>query len=310
MTEYRTLLSKQIIRSNSLRIIKAIPLIETLTQIFSLEQDEELLHCFPNYDPAERDLEPHLRVHCVQRLYRYFQPLDVHIDIEQRISRIIRQGYISRNPVSMGYGTVPTMLYHAIRERDSDFTKLKEFPERNPFPASATGLTMIGVSGIGKTTAVQKVLSTYPQLIEHSKYKGIDFNHLQIVWLKLDCPHDGSVKGLCTNLFSEFDRLAGENTYEKFASSRNNTVNLMIPRMAMIARRHSLGVLVVDEIQHLSAAKSGGSAEMLNFFVTLVNTIGIPVILIGQIKRCQASSGISGRHAEAADSRAISYGRT
>ena len=37
----------------------------------------------------------------------------------------------------------------------------------------------------------------------------------------------------------------------------------------------------MDEIQHLNIAKSGGIEKMLNFFVTLVNMIGIPVILVG-----------------------------
>jgi hypothetical protein len=52
-------------------------------------------------------------------------------------------------------------------------------------------------------------------------------------------------------------------------------------RMEQIARLHCVGVLVIDEIQHLSLAKSGGSEKMLNFLVTLVNKIGIPVVLIG-----------------------------
>ena len=39
--------------------------------------------------------------------------------------------------------------------------------------------------------------------------------------------------------------------------------------------RYLVGILVIDEIQHLSEAKGGGSDKMLNFFVTLVNTIGL-----------------------------------
>ncbi len=43
---------------------------------------------------------------------------------------------------------------------------------------------------------------------------------------------------------------------------------------------HAIGCLVIDEIQFLNDAKNG-SEEILSFFVTLVNMIGIPVILIG-----------------------------
>jgi len=51
--------------------------------------------------------------------------------------------------------------------------------------------------------------------------------------------------------------------------------------MARVASLHCLGVLIIDEIQHLNQARSGGSERMLNFFVQLINTIGLPVILIG-----------------------------
>ncbi|MGN0399465.1 MAG: ATP-binding protein, partial [Blautia sp.] len=46
-----------------------------------------------------------------------------------------------------------------------------------------------------------------------------------------------------------------------------------------------------DEIQHLSEAKGGGSDKMLNFFVTLVNTIGVPVVLIGTTKAMSLLQG-------------------
>jgi hypothetical protein len=126
------------------------------------------------------------------------------------------------------------------------------------------------------------------------------------VWLKLDCPFDGSVKGLCANFFTEFDRLMADNTYNKFAKGRNTTTATMIPQMAQIARRHSLGLLVIDEIHHLSVAKSGGQEQMLNFFVNLVNTIGSHCLIELQ-KRCPYSKVNFVRQA-AVVSKAILYG--
>jgi hypothetical protein len=52
--------------------------------------------------------------------------------------------------------------------------------------------------------------------------------------------------------------------------------------MAHVANLHALGALVIDEIQHLNKTKIGPDA-LLNFLVTLVNTIGVPVILIGTL---------------------------
>lgn len=254
------------------------PLIEALPPIFSYEQSEELLHLYPDYTSKERELDAHYRYHCVQRLFRYFQPLGKHLDIEQRISRVIRQGYISRNPLMPEYASDMQKIYRMIKQGNYKFDNCELSP------TTSSGFTIIGFSGVGKTKTVERILALYPQIIVHSKYKHKDINQYQLVWLKLDCPHDGSVKGLCVNFFQEIDRLLGDDSYNKFAAGRNTTTDTMIPRMAQIARRHSLGVLVIDEIQHLSVAKSGGQEKMLNFFVTLVNTIGIPVILIGTSK--------------------------
>jgi hypothetical protein len=83
--------------------------------------------------------------------------------------------------------------------------------------------------------------------------------------------------------FDYADNILGTDYAKKFSVYRM-TVDSALPRMAQIARNHCLGLLVIDEIQHLNQAKSGGQAKMLNFFVTLVNTVGVPVVLIGTSK--------------------------
>lgn len=61
--------------------------------------------------------------------------------------------------------------------------------------------------------------------------------------------------------------------------------------MTQLVRQFQIGILVIDEIQHLSEAKGGGSDKMLNFFVTLVNTIGLPVVMIGTTKAMSILQG-------------------
>jgi hypothetical protein len=161
---------------------------------------------------------------------------------------------------------------------------------QNSLRSTATGFTIIGISGVGKTTAVESILSLYPQVIVHSHYRDRDFTLMQIVWLKLDCPFDGSIKGLCLNFFQAVDDLLGTNYSKNYGRGRF-TVDQLIPYIARVASLHCIGVLVIDEIQHLNEAKSGGSKKMLNFFVQLVNTIGIPVVLVGTYKAMSVLSG-------------------
>lgn len=148
---------------------------------------------------------------------------------------------------------------------------------------SQSALTIIGSSGLGKSTAISRILSLYPQVVVHSNYRGVEFSGYQVVWMKLDCPHDGSIKGLAIDFFRHIDLLLGTRYYRQYGSARH-PISALQPAMSQISRTYGLGLLVIDEIQHLSTAKSQGAEKMLNYFVTLVNTIGIPVVLIGTNK--------------------------
>jgi type II secretory pathway predicted ATPase ExeA len=254
---------------------KGNPLIEALPPIYSTYDAAKLLTVDPGYHEGERELDEQYRTHCISRLFRYFQPLDVHLDIEQRVSRAIRQSYISKNPASPQYAAGLADGAAAIRQSNVSAAKNVH--------STATGFTVIGMSGVGKTTAIERILSLYPQTILHTRYNDAPLFLTQLVWAKLDCPFDGSLKGLCLSFFDYVDQILGTDYGKRFSVYRM-TVDSALPRMAQIARAHSLGLLVIDEIQHLNQAKSGGQAKMLNFFVTLVNTVGVPVVLIGTTK--------------------------
>jgi hypothetical protein len=252
---------------------KGNPLIEALPSIWSSGKVVDMLSRNEGHHEGERQLDAHYRLHCVLRLFRYFQPLKEHVDIERHISICIRQGYLHRNPLLREYAGALAQG-HEILEARKDYTHL------NAFRPTSSGFAIIGLSGVGKTSAVTNILGMYPQVVEHTSYHGIPLVLKQIVWLKLDCPHDGSVKGLCMEFFEAIDRVVGTKYFEA-GGVRGATIDVLMVRMAQAARLHCLGLLVIDEIQHLNLAKSGGSEKMLNFFVTLVNTIGIPVLLIG-----------------------------
>lgn len=256
---------------------KGNPLIEALPNIISKFDAMDQLAVYPYYDENERNLESHYRCHLIQRLFQYFQPLGNHLDLYNRISIILRQGYIARNPMNIQFTGIFNNGYEAILKNNI------EINNSNTFRSSAAGFTVIGVSGMGKTTTINRIFSNIPQVIAHSKYRGKKLSIYQLVWLKLETPFDGSIKALCLDFFGKVDGLLGTNYFKKYCTSRLSA-NVMLPVMAQVARNTGLGMLIIDEIQHLNLAKSGGSEKMLNYFVTLVNTIGVPVVLIGTPK--------------------------
>lgn len=256
------------------------PMIEALPDIWTTKDVIRKLIYRPLYHEGERELDLVYRLHCIERLFSFRQAFKQHIDIEQRISRCIRQGYIGRDPRSLIYARNLAENYQNIIEKKSIDDLLSTPSVRGH---ASGGFTIIGMSGVGKTTAIESILSLYPQYIEHTSYAGSPLNLKQIVWLKFDCPYDGSMGGLCHEFFAATDAVLGTNYRDTYAK-RTRTIDMQMFTMRQLAELHQMGVLVIDEIQHLSLAKGGGSARMLNFFVTLVNTIGIPVILIGTNK--------------------------
>jgi hypothetical protein len=119
-------------------------------------------------------------------------------------------------------------------------------------------------------------LSFYPQLISHSA----PHSFYQIVWLKLDCPLDGSLKQLLRAFIGRIDHMLGTNYSEK-TKAKTVGVDELVVLVAKIAAQHHLGLFVIDEIQNLLVAPGVGPAMMLNFFVTLANDAKIPFCVVG-----------------------------
>lgn len=260
---------------------KGNPFIESLPNLLSAQEAIERLAFYPEFNKSERLLDSHYRIHMVDRLFQVFQPLPMVIELERKISRVIRQGYLSRNPFG---SRLAQEFYREYHENTSNLIIHKDFY------STSLGFTLIGISGLGKTSSLNRILTLYPQIIVHSEYQEIPFSMYQVVYLKLECPHDGSIKGLLYEFFAEIDRLLGTNHHEKVMRTRP-TVDVMMTVMNQVVRNCALGLLVIDEIQHLSMAKSGGSEKMLNFFVNLVNNVGVPVILVGTPKAIKVLQG-------------------
>lgn len=71
------------------------PFIARLPPLMSQQEALATLTDLPAYSIAERRYPAHLRCHCIQRLARYFDPMNRHLTLEHRISALIRQGYIA-----------------------------------------------------------------------------------------------------------------------------------------------------------------------------------------------------------------------
>ncbi|MEK4138784.1 ATP-binding protein [Kurthia sp. FSL E2-0154] len=263
------------------------PFIEALPPILSEDDVMDRFVVTPRITNQDKQSETNIRYHVLKRIKNFIQPLPIHFEVERRLSTLIRRGYLARNPLDKTFLERIRVL-HQLREDEEE--AYKYIDERlNYIRSTADSLSIIGISGIGKTTAIERLLLMYPQVIKHEKYEEQPFNRTQIVWLKIDCPYDGSLSTLCKSFFKAIDDLLGTRYLEKFGYL-NRVTSTMLLHMTSLASMYGIGVLVIDEIQHLLHAKND-QEEMLNFFVTLSNTVGIPTVLIGTSKAQQLFKG-------------------
>tara|TARA_R110000765_G_scaffold194222_3_gene299844 strand:+ start:611 stop:1771 length:1161 start_codon:yes stop_codon:yes gene_type:complete len=247
--------------------------VEALPDVFEPEEVVRKLKGSVDFHASDTQAGSAVRGHLIAQLMnQFFQPINRHIDLEKKISIMIREGYIGRNPKD---GSLNTRLQNGYERLMTGNDDAIRFPSTI---STARSLAFIGCSGSGKTTTLNKILSTYPQVINHTQ-----FNFIQIVYLKIDCPHDGSLKSLCLHFFRAIDQALDSNYEDKY-TRKNQGIDNLLNLMRQISNLHAIGLLVIDEIQHLSVNKSGGAEKMLNFFVTLVNTVGLPVVMVGTPK--------------------------
>jgi hypothetical protein len=248
--------------------------IEALPLPMSDEELFPLLAKYPHFDPVERQLPTHLRQQCVMRLRRYLDPMDEHFLLAQRIDAMLRDGYVNRNFVSTDFR----------RQLQQSYERLSggELPaELQNEDLTALAMAVLGLSGMGKTRGILRILERrYPRVIYHPAY-----GQFQVVWIHLNATFDSSAKQLCVSFFIELDRLLGT-TYQddfKVLSKGTTTVQLML-RIAHLCRLHHIGIIALDEIQHLEGATVKVSERTMSFLVTFANIVGVPVLLMGTNK--------------------------
>jgi len=248
---------------------KGNPLTEALTPMLEKEEVYKRIRIQPEYEDEHRGYSVEERLLFLGHGRRFFEPMSGHFDLGRRFGSMLRDGYVGRNPLNLGF-------FQETREK---LDRAFQNPTSYELPIGFNlGFTMIGVSGIGKSRAFERICSLYPQVIQHHSYKDRRFTWTQLVWFKLDCPPDGSIPSLCTNFFRQIDMVLGTTYFQNYGIKNRPPQQTMVAYMKTVASNHSLGVFIIDEIQNLRRVKD---PRMLDFFVELDNEMGVPVVLIG-----------------------------
>ena len=241
------------------------PLVEALP---TKKSAEDLMESFAHYPELSVDIRSHpnplVREEYTSRLRELRQPLPIYFEVYRAIERALKNGYSAKNPFSP---TTAQYLHYPVDERPSIA------PCTGFFEPKGDGITLIGESGVGKTCMLDQILNYFPSVIEHDKYDGkvIGFKD-QVVWIKVDCPNNSSVRDLCEEILGQLDIATNR---EK--SKPAGTVGALVRQIEQRIKSSFLGILVIDEMQRLVFKRTGGENNLLNFLHSLVNKLGVPI---------------------------------
>ncbi|WP_235674852.1 MULTISPECIES: ATP-binding protein [Bacillus cereus group] len=133
------------------------PFLETLPPIISSENLYKISVVYPHFNKDERSHPKELRYHYVMRLNSFFQPYGRQIALYNLFDRALRQGYLCRNPMDKEEKVLLRKIYDNLQKGEISLSNICETP--------GDGFMIVGTSGIGKSRSLNRLLSTYPQVI-------------------------------------------------------------------------------------------------------------------------------------------------
>lgn len=247
-------------------LITAFPLLtnETITQ---------LMTNLVRFDPAERQHSPELRVQYAMRLLDFFLPLPNQADFCSRLWNQICYGYCKRNPLTRSSSTTFAHLMRSINKGN-----VAPSTDGEAADAMLCGM-LIGTPGTGKTTSIRSLLRRLgPGLLHHKKHGEL----YQLLYVFVQAPRNGSVKVLTESVFAGLHKAALETGMPiPYSSRMPKTEPQLRDAVQLLAEKLNLGVLVLDELQHLFRGTGWADNEAMKYLTGVITRLGIPVLLVG-----------------------------
>lgn len=250
------------------------PFLEALPELLSksdfVDRMKSEIH-FP-YDLTEKS--PQERRNYLTELTTWFQPMDYMYTLYDMLYRAMAATYQTKTVIE------------SVRQLNDIYMDFRTGRERTlNYSTQAYSGAVLGVPGIGKTSTIQRCLSTMPQVIIHTKYREEQFYTKQINYLVVECPSDCSVKTLAFNILSAIDRAIGSEYFTQ-AANQSIAVSAISTKLKIICMNHHIGLIVIDEIQNAiqTATKNRQLKPLIKFLVELTNETSTGICFCGTLE--------------------------
>lgn len=220
------------------------------------------LSVIPAYDENIRNENTPTRLMALSDLYRLYIPSPMSLEIYSKL-------YLALLRSMQKKGTKTAIQQHYENH------KAIIGEEYNGIVGGSDSFTIIGCSGIGKSSAISRAIT----LITENKIIEIEKPYAKVIpCLVVQCPFDSSVKGLLLEILRKADEAIESNYYQYCVKSRTATTDMLIGLVSSIAINH-IGILIVDEIQNVVNSKNG--KNLVGMLTQLINNSGISICMVG-----------------------------
>lgn len=220
------------------------------------------LSIIPEYDETICQQNQAVRLMALSDLYQIYIPSQMSLEIYSKL-------YLALLRSMQKKGT-----QMAIKQRYENYKAIQQ-QSYSGILGGSDSFTIIGTSGIGKSSAISRAIS----LITENRIIETDKPYTKIIpCLIVQCPFDSSVKGLLLEILRKVDEELGTDHYIHAVKSRASTTDMLIGAVSSIALNH-IGMLVVDEIQNVVNSKNGKS--LIGALTQLINNSGISICMVG-----------------------------
>lgn len=240
-------------------------MIDFTTKLPEMKSGNELisaLSIIPEYDETICQQNQAVRLMALSDLYQIYIPSQMSLEIYSKL-------YLALLRSMQKKGT-----QMAIKQRYENYKAIQQ-QSYSGILGGSDSFTIIGTSGIGKSSAISRAIS----LITENRIIETDKPYTKIIpCLIVQCPFDSSVKGLLLEILRKVDEELGTDHYIHAVKFRASTTDMLIGSVSSIALNH-IGMLVVDEIQNVVNSKNGKS--LIGALTQLINNSGISICMVG-----------------------------
>lgn len=233
-----------------------------IPQIKAGKELVDALTILPLYDDSIRSADMGTRLIALSNIYQIYIPSQMSIEIYNKLYLALLRSLQKKE----------SRL--ALQQRYENY-KVANKQAFNGILGGSDSFTIIGTSGIGKSSSISRTVSllTETPVIEASK------PYIKVIpCLTVQCPFDSSVKSFLLDVARKMDDAFDTNYYQRLDIYRRATTDSLIGAISTMAINH-IGVLIVDEIQNVVNSKNG--QKLIGALTQLINSSGISICMVG-----------------------------